>query len=227
MDLDEIKQRVATACRVLADQGLADYRGHASARIPGTDRIVIRAHGGERGDLRHAVAADMAVVTQDGRWVEGVRRLPGELILHTSVYRARPDVQGVVHCHPRHVVVLSDLRQRILPMAAVSGPVAAAEIPVFPSSRLIKSDAQADEMATLLGAGRFCILRHHGIVAAAASLEQATIETIWLEEQARLTWMACCAGRPQGIGPDEIAAQEQERNPNWDERWRYYALRVG
>lgn len=38
----DLRQQVSTACKILYRLGLADYLGHPSARVPGTDRIIIK-----------------------------------------------------------------------------------------------------------------------------------------------------------------------------------------
>jgi hypothetical protein len=38
----ELRELVATAGAVLYQQGLTDYLGHCSARVPGTDRVIIK-----------------------------------------------------------------------------------------------------------------------------------------------------------------------------------------
>ena len=41
-DVEELKKKVALGNRVLFHQGLADYHGHLSARIPGTRKFLIK-----------------------------------------------------------------------------------------------------------------------------------------------------------------------------------------
>src|SRR5690348_16236992 len=41
------------------------------------------------------------------RRIEGKQHVSGETFIHTEIYRARPDIGGIVHAHPFHVVTLS------------------------------------------------------------------------------------------------------------------------
>ena len=93
-----LREQVAWACRILAAEGYADLTlGHVSAR-------------GREGEIwikRKGVALDEVepedVVTIDD--TDAVLHL--ETVLHTGVYRARPDVGAVVHGHPPHATALA------------------------------------------------------------------------------------------------------------------------
>src|SRR5690348_13845047 len=100
-DIDEtttgLRELVATAGRILYQQGLSDYLGHCSARVGDTDRVVIKPKFSTKTRGMYSLrAADMVVVDLDGQLVEGQERPPAEVFIHTEIYRARPDVHAVV-----------------------------------------------------------------------------------------------------------------------------------
>jgi len=217
----DLLETVALGCRVLAMRGFVDYRGHLTARLD-ERHYIIRGRGVYLGGLRRARPEDMIVVDLDGRVVEGEHVPPGELPLHGEVYRARPDVRAIAHTHQPLAVAFGAVRRRILPMTAVSGPVAAREIPIYDSSRLIRTKAQGEAVARALGDHGACHLRHHGMVVVGASVEEAVIHSIWIEDQAKMTLLASLLGTPEGIRPEELAAQAAERDPHLAGRWAYY-----
>jgi L-ribulose-5-phosphate 4-epimerase len=94
------RELVATAGRVLTACKLVDYLGHASARIAGTELVVVKPkHSPTVRSMAGLGPADMVVVDLDGNLVEGAGRPPAEVFIHTEIYRARPDVGAVVHTH--------------------------------------------------------------------------------------------------------------------------------
>ena len=103
-EIRALKEKVATATRMLFEMGLADFYGHASARIPGTDQILIKPSVSPLGSIR---GKDILVVDMNnyrqGDMTDPLMRQkglpPGEVILHMAMYRKRPDVLGVVHTH--------------------------------------------------------------------------------------------------------------------------------
>ena len=104
--MSDLHTTVATACRILAQQGLAaDVLGHVSVRLD-ADRILLRCRGPEDRGLLFTVADDVRVVDLDGRGdLDGGYAIPNEFHIHTELFRARPDVQAVVHAHPRDVMI--------------------------------------------------------------------------------------------------------------------------
>ncbi len=96
----ELRAEVLTACRVLHHFRIVEGFGHVSARIPGTERVLItprRALG--------LVSAEAELVEVDlaGRQVGGATNPPLEVPMHLGVYRRRPDVMAIARGHPRHV----------------------------------------------------------------------------------------------------------------------------
>src|SRR5262249_46312594 len=50
---------------------------------------------------------DLCVVDYEGKQLRGTRRRSSEILLHLAVYKHRPDVQAVVHCHPPHATAFA------------------------------------------------------------------------------------------------------------------------
>ena len=97
------RESILACARLIVAQRTVSRSGHGniSARVPGTDRIVLTAVGGIT-DLREA---DLALLSLDGEVLEGrMDPTAAEIVrMHTEVYRRRPDVGGVVHTHAPYV----------------------------------------------------------------------------------------------------------------------------
>src|SRR5262249_19458932 len=98
-----IKQQLAEAIRMLARAEIVDHSGHGSGR---RDRgsFFINSGASTRGTL---TADDMGAIALEGAPVEGAPGPPLEFPLHSAIYRARPDVQAVLHTHPRWSTLLT------------------------------------------------------------------------------------------------------------------------
>src|SRR5919201_5258580 len=93
-----LREQVAWACRILAAEGYADLTlGHVSARSADGDIWIKR-----KGVALDEVEPDDVVAIDHA---DAVLHL--ETVLHTGVYRARPDVGAVVHGHPPYATALS------------------------------------------------------------------------------------------------------------------------
>jgi ribulose-5-phosphate 4-epimerase/fuculose-1-phosphate aldolase len=218
-----LRETIALGCRILAKLELVDYLGHVSARLPDSERVLIRARGAEQGNQLHMTADDVSMVDLEATQIAGRYPVPDETKLHTEIYKARPDVTAVVHTHQPLATIFGDLERPILPMQGVMAHVLAhGEIPIYHSARKVTTSAQGAELAAVLGDKPIVHLQNHGIAIAGTSVEEVVISAIWLEHQAKLTWQAAMIGTPRGMSDADLAAQGADAF-GFGARWRYYA----
>jgi len=221
MSFEDVKRQVAVANRVLAETGLASgvlaANGHASMRVPeAPDRFVVKGRGYEIDALARMRPEDMVVCDLEGNLVEGP---PGatqcfEVKMHSCIYRTHPDVHSVVHVHPRFVVVMSVLGVPLVPMCQGGIQIVRRPLPVYPHVKTVQSDEEGMEVASLLDARKAVVLQGHGATTAGATLEEAVMTMLHLEEQAQMNWYAVCAAGPghQSISEGQIR-EMSERTP--------------
>jgi ribulose-5-phosphate 4-epimerase/fuculose-1-phosphate aldolase len=222
-DVLALREKIALGCRILAKLELVDYLGHVSARVPGTDTVLIRARGAEQGNQLHMTADGVSLVDLETNHLAGTFRVPDETKLHTEIYKARPDVTAVVHTHQPLATIFGDLEKPILPMQGVMAQVLAhGDIPIYQSARKVTTTEQGAELAAVLGDKTIVHLRNHGIAIAGTSVEEVVISCIWLEHQAKLTWWASMIGTPRGMNAGDLASQAAD-GFGFAARWKYYA----
>jgi len=217
---EELKVKVAKACRILHHEGLADFLGHVSARIPETDKILIKPRA---TSLESVTPKDILTVHLDGRKLDGRSSPPGELLLHTSIYRVRSDVGSVVHVHPPIAIAFTITGKEILPVCN-KGAVFAEGIPVFDSSLLIRTNELGKMVADKLGKHYALLLRGHGAVTVGRSVEEACVRAIYLEETAKIQLLASIIGTPRPLIDEEIKDAPRERE--FPSAWSYYESRI-
>jgi L-ribulose-5-phosphate 4-epimerase len=206
-DLGELKKKVALGNRIMFHQGLADYHGHVSARIPGTRKFFIKPVLAPLGEIS---SSDIILVDIDDymevceqnyskaankRSVTKLKNPPRETMIHAAIYAARTDVNSVVHTHQSLATAFSVARTPILPIynqAAVFAP----ETPIFPSPRLIYTIQDGKEVCQTLGDRMAMLLQGHGVIVCGDSLEYATVHAIYLERTAYMQFVASCVGKP-------------------------------
>jgi L-ribulose-5-phosphate 4-epimerase len=222
-DIHALREKVALGCRILAKLELVDYLGHVSARVPGTDKVLIRARGAEQGNQLHMTYKHVSLVDIDAKKIDGEFQVPDETKLHTEIYRVRPDVLAVVHTHQPLATIFGDLEKPILPMQGVMAAVVQqGDIPVYHSARKVTTSEQGAEVAKILGDKQIVHLQNHGITIAGQSVEEVVINCIWLEHQAKLTWMASMIGTPKGMSKADLDMQAADAF-SMGPRWKYYA----
>ncbi len=214
-EIEELKKKVALGNRVLFHQGLADYHGHLSARIPGTRKFLIKPVLAPLGSIssRDIITVDIdeykAVCEQNWAKAGGKRAVtklkvpPRETMIHASIYEARPDVNSVAHTHQPLATAFSVAGVPLLPIYNQAAPFAP-ETPIFPSPRLIYTVQDGVEICRTLGDRMAMLLQGHGIVVVGDSLEYAAVHAIYLERTAHMQWVASSVGKPVTMPQKEI-----------------------
>ena len=205
MTLDEAKQKIIDAGLILETQGQGDLtRGHVSVRVPGDpSRFFIKphSHGFDEITLENIVICNL-----DGEKVGGGGRRHSEVFIHSEIFRARPDVNSVIHSHPTYAVALSATGKALRPISQPS--VAFADgLPYYTDTiNLIRSKEMGSGVARALGSCKAVLLRNHGVALVGATVEESTILAIMLDNACKIQLLAEAAG---GIG--EVFAPELVR----------------
>jgi L-fuculose-phosphate aldolase len=134
-------------------------------------------------------------------------RPSSEFEMHLEIYRARPDVNAVVHTHPPVTIgVISAGIREIPPMfpdyVAIAGSIAAIDyvVPCTPElAAAVRQEIGVPGMGALL-------MRNHGLLTVGGSVREAYYRTEVIEEAARIYWVARSVGTPQVLTAAQSAA---------------------
>ena len=216
-EIRELKERVATACRVLARLDLTrEPAGHVSARIPGTERVLIKARGPGEAGVRYTQATDIVEVDMNGKMLESIEGFisPREAFIHTWMYRTRPDVNSVIHIHPPTVVSFTIVGRELLPVFGAYDPGSLRlwldGIPLFDKSVLVSNDALGEELAGVMGDKNVVMMRGHGITSVGTSVEGAGLNAINVNELAVMNYKAALIGEPRPISDEDLESFRQK-----------------
>ena len=225
VNVDDLKRQVAESSHVLDHQGLVDFHGHVSARVPGTRvmyiKPVLRAHNQIKPEDIIAVDIDEYLAGGDAQWVPDDQKgrvidapvPPREAALHAAIMETRPDVNSVVHTHQ---LVATAIGAGNVPIKALYNQAVpfAPETPIYPNPDLITTAEQGREVAQTLGDRGAALLRGHGVVIVGGSMDESVSNTIYLERAAIIQVIASIVGTPTPL-TDEYAARF---GPDWVRR---------
>lgn len=224
--VEALRARVAAACRLLHMEGLLTYSGHVSARIPGRDALLIHPFDESRAAVQAdsilVCGFDCAVLPESPRG-----KPPIETPIHAEIYRARPDVQSVIHTHSALAAAFTMVEDgTIQPMKSHAARWAEG-IPVHPDPTHIETAQQGRELAATLGACHAALLRAHGGVVVAESIEAAVVDAVHFEENASAQVQALQIGRIKPLTADELALllRRSNRAQHVAKLWAYYVER--
>jgi ribulose-5-phosphate 4-epimerase/fuculose-1-phosphate aldolase len=172
-------------------------------------------------------ADDLVVVDPEGRKVEaGGNNPPSETPIFTGVFRARKDVMAVLHLHLPTATLFSIVGKPILPIGVMGSPFGEA-VPVCPDGTLIQRPEQGDGVAHSLGKGLAVMLQGHGAVIVGATVEEAFVASVLLEDNAVRQYRASAIGTPQAMERGQLdEARRQVWNPKVVAKiWTYYLMK--
>jgi ribulose-5-phosphate 4-epimerase/fuculose-1-phosphate aldolase len=220
-----LMQDVATASRILADQGVLDAFGHVSVRDPQNPQRFWMSRS-----LAPALttAGDVMEFDLDGNAVDASGRQPFlERFIHAEIYRQRSDVMAVVHSHSPTVIAFGVTRT---PMQAMFHNAAflAGGVPVFDirekfgaTDMIVRNSEIGRALAASLGEHAVVLMRGHGDVAVGPTLPLAVFRAVYTEVNAKMQIQAVTLGGPivalspeEGVAADKVNAQISARA--WD-----------
>ena len=104
-DEKRIRGDIVDVMRNLYRRGLVSaLSGNASIRVPGTNCVWITPSGIFKGGL---TVDDLVKIDLEGNVVEGFRKPSSEWRFHVAIYKARPDINAVIHAHNPVTVAFS------------------------------------------------------------------------------------------------------------------------
>jgi ribulose-5-phosphate 4-epimerase/fuculose-1-phosphate aldolase len=234
MDERDIIDDLVTANHILYNEGVVDGFGHVSVRHPQRPDRFLLSRGIAPGNVQ---AQDIMEFDLDGNAVDARGRKPYlERFIHSEVYRARADVQSVVHNHSPAVIPFGVTGTRLRPISHMSGFLAGG-VPNFEirdaggpaTDMLIRTPQLGVAFARTLGNAAFALMRGHGAVAVGGSTRQAVYRAVYAEMNARLQSEALRLTGLSGINfltDAEAAGADAANQVNMDRPWDLWKMRV-
>lgn len=194
-----LRQKLALTCRILFENGHdSGLAGQITTRAEAHGTYLTQRLGLGFDEITEynllVVDEDLNVLAGDGMANPANR-------FHSWVYRARPDVNCIVHTHALHSAALSMLEVP-LEVAHMDNCVLyddVAFVPKWPGVPV--GNEEGELIATALGSKRTLMLSHHGLLIAAESVEAACVLAIAFERAAKMQLLAAAAGEVQPIDP--------------------------
>ena len=223
--IQEIKQKILDGMKILLRDGLMELNtGHLSVRVPDKDLICLPGHLHDHGrTLDTLTIEDIITIDMDNNKIEGSLSSVGEAVIHTKIYAARPDVNSIIHCHPKLATCFSIAGVEIKPVyhrAAFLYP----SVPIWDYPGQVDKPELGEKIAEALGDRPAVLLRGHGAVTVGRSLEECVSVCAILERTAEMQYIATTIGTPKAIEPEfmdgrHIAGQTHK---NWARNvWGY------
>src|SRR5215472_14411366 len=233
-DPDEARiDDVITASHILTNEGILDSFGHVSARSAKNPEhfympramppaLVSRADIVEIGPDCKPIAADAP-------------RLNGERYIHCQVYKARSDVQSVIHTHDLAVIPFGLAGVSLKPVVA-QARFLPPETPLFEvrdangsakkRGMLVINAPLGDALAKRLGMNPVVLMRGHGDTIVGRSVREATVRTIYTHIDAQAQSAALALSPHITVMDAAELAFNATENFDADRPWQNYKSRL-
>jgi HCOMODA/2-hydroxy-3-carboxy-muconic semialdehyde decarboxylase len=201
--MTEVIEDLVAANRILAAQGVVDGYGHVSVRHPDDPAryLMSWAIAPEQVTADDILEHDLESRSLQAR----DRPLYSERFIHGEIYRARPDINSVVHSHSPSVIPFGLVKVKMQAMFH-NGAFIAAGVPVFDirkkfgaTDMLVSDGAKGVALAQVLAKKDIALMRAHGSVACGPTLQTAVFRAVYTEVNARIQHMTLALGKGSTI----------------------------
>src|SRR5581483_611376 len=137
---------------------------------------------------------DICKVDYEGKQLAGTRKRSSEILLHLAVYKNRPDVNGVVHCHPPHATAFAVAHEPIPKCILPEVEVFLGEVPIAPYAT--PGDQRLPN--TIVPYVKDCntiLLANHGTVTFGPTIENAYFNSEIIDAYCKILLLARQLGR--------------------------------
>jgi L-fuculose-phosphate aldolase len=198
----DLREEVARIARQMISSGLVTgTSGNVSARTL-EGNVLITPSGLDYGRLE---PDDVVLVDLEKNVLEGTLEPSSETPMHTGIYRARPQVDAVVHTHSRFATTLACLGLEIPPVHYMLTTLSQdGRIPLAPYATYGTEELAGYASESLGESRNACLLQNHGTITVGESAEEAFSRTVVLEEMAEVYYRARLAGAPVFLSPEQV-----------------------
>ncbi len=213
----QLRRTVADLHAALVRNGLVAWTsGNISARVPGTDLLVIKPSGVAYPDLAPEA---MVVCDLAGTRISGDYSPSSDTASHAYIYRHMPQVGGVVHTHSRYATAWAARGEAIPCVITAMADEFGGEIPVGPFAPIGGEEIGRAVVATLTGhRSPAVLLRSHGVFTIGATPRDAVKAAVMCEDAACTVFLASLRGQLTPLPQEQVDALYRRYQDEYGQR---------
>ncbi|PTE11106.1 class II aldolase/adducin family protein [Mesorhizobium helmanticense] len=226
---DKIFEELVTATKILINEGIMDTFGHISARVPEDPQSFFLAQ-----KLAPSVITvnDIQRFNLDGETSDN-RPSYLERYIHSEIYKARPDVQCVLHTHSPAVLPYCFVDQPLRPVTHM-GAFLGDAVPVYEirdkhgddTDLFGGSPSVCRDIAESLGSYPVVLMARHGVVNVGNSVREVVFRAFYLEQEAAALTAGLRIGTIKYLSPGEIKTAGKLVGAQIDRGWDHWSQRL-
>jgi ribulose-5-phosphate 4-epimerase/fuculose-1-phosphate aldolase len=224
------EEELKIAAKIL-EWEIGDIWGHVGVRLPDNEGIAVQMfrRPEEEGSKDWLVRFDYSL-----KKLSGVGTPPRESTIYTEIFKARPDVNAVVHSHAPMCIALG-LADKQLACVHMQSFRFGGGVPVYPRPIYILDEAEGAELARALDGASAVMIKGHGIVTVGKTIDEASMTALYMERTAKIQAMAHLLGfkGPTEDFIEELTASKDKLFANVNRlkmahsaEWKYYSDKI-
>jgi L-ribulose-5-phosphate 4-epimerase len=212
--LEALREEVYKCNLMLPENDLIKMTsGNVSGRDPETGWIVIKPSGVSYDKLSPKA---MVIVDLEGNVIEGDLTPSIDTETHLVVYRARPDVMGMVHTHSPFATSFAALGEPIPPVTSTCGLIGGG-VPLG-GFECFGGAGIGEEILRVIGDVYAVIMQSHGVFTIGRSPAHATRVAVEVEDMAKIAHFAILRGDPIILDDETIAILRREYDNSYGQK---------
>ena len=225
----KVFEELATATKILLYEGILDTFGHISARDPEDPDYFFLA---QKLAPSLITVDDIQRLNLDGETTDN-RPSYLERYIHSEIYKARPDVQCVLHSHSPAVLPYCFVDQPLRPVTHM-GAFLGESVPVYDirdkhgdeTDLFGGSPSVCADIAESLGNQPVVLMARHGVVNVGSSVRQVVFRAFYLEQEAKAHTAGLQIGTIKYLSPGEVKAAGNLVGAQIDRGWDHWSERL-
>jgi L-fuculose-phosphate aldolase len=207
--IKDISEQLVKAGRELHEKGLVrGNSGNISAKIPGTETFLVKSSGAR---MKFLQPGELVLVDIQGNKVRGQLKVSLETPMHAAIYKARREVQAVVHTHAPTATAFGIAKTEILPLQVEMFMLLPNGVPVIPF-KPPGSKALAEAVQKKITDYDAVILENHGIVTVGSTIEAACTLNEMVEEAAKIQHLVITLAGRNAFNLTELKEKFKTKN---------------
>ena len=199
--LEKLKLEVIDAGKKLKEYKLITLTGgNVSGRDLETGYIVMTPSGMEYDTL---TPDDITVTDLDGNIIEGKRKPSSDLKTHLQIYRAKKDINGIIHTHSTFASCFAVLKEDIPVISTTMANEVGGRVPLSKYAP-VGSDELGEHIIEKIGDQKAVLLESHGVFTYGENVSHALTAAVMLEDSAKVYYLTRTIGKPEELPEEEI-----------------------
>jgi ribulose-5-phosphate 4-epimerase/fuculose-1-phosphate aldolase len=224
--VDEIKDAIVMACRIMDHFHMVQGFGHVSSRLPGTNNIIVT----PKKPIGLVTRDELILMDLNGNKLQAEGTPLGEIAMHLGIYRKRPDIGAICRFHSEMLSVFGTLKRSVRPVH-VLGYVLGPEVKVLDHPDNRHTSAMTDEMGSIIKDNYGVIFRGNGAATFGTNVVDACVRALLLDESACIQYKASLIGDPVYLTDKEMDSRNEVywNMPEYcvyGRAWDYYKSKV-